>query len=140
LKKPMERFWRLLAMGAAILAVVSCDDLGPSGPRGPGTIHVDLVSPYGAEGSAVFEVVGRYPLGMVTATGGDVYYEHGTDATRVVVILDTPGTIGFRIQTENVRRLPQVTVIQVADGNDQLRGSLVGYEVELMPVEEGGAG
>jgi hypothetical protein len=135
-----RRLGRLLATGVVILAVGSCDDLGPSGPRGPGTVQVELVSPYGSEGSAVFEVVEGTGLGIVTTTGGEVYYEHGADATRVVVILDAPGQIGFRLQTENVRRLPQVTLTQVADGNDELRGSLSGYEVELFPLEgEGGA-
>ena len=140
MKKIRRRLGRYLTTGLVLLAAGSCDDLGPSGPRGPGTIHVDLVSPNGAEGSAVFEVVGGRGLGIVTTTGGDVYYEHGTDLTRVVVILDVPGSIGFRIQSENVRHLPQVTVTQVADGNDQLRASLSGYEVELVPLADGGAG
>ena len=140
MKKIRRHLGRFLATGFVLLAAWSCDDLGPSAPRGPGTIHVDLVSPNGAEGSAVFQVAGGRGLGIITATGGEVYYEHGLDLTRVVVVLDVPGPVGFRIQSENVRHLPQVTVTQVADGNDQLRGSLSGYEVELFPLADGGAG
>lgn len=116
-----------------------CEDLGPSGPRGPGSVGVDLISPYGAEGSAVFEVVGGTGLGTVTASGGEVFYEHGSDAIRVVVVLDAPGEIGFEVRSRDVRNLPTVTLVQVADGDDQLRSSLAGYEVGLVQLEDGGS-
>jgi hypothetical protein len=130
---------RTLVVALLLSTASGCDDLGPSGPRGPGSVGVDLVSPHGAEGSAVFEVVGGTGLGAVTALGGEVFYEHGTDATRVVIVLDTSGHIGFRIRSQDVRNLPTVTLVQVADGNDQLRGSLAGYEIELLQLEDGGS-
>ena len=139
LRTSTPRFARSAAAVLLLLAVGACDDLGPSGPRGPGAIHVDLVSPNGAEGSAVFEITGGAGFWAVTAHGAEVYYDLGLDATRVVVIMDTPGPIRFQLRTENLRKLPSVTVLQVADGNDQLRSSLSGYEVELLQVEDGGA-
>ena len=122
------------------LAVLGCNDLGPSGPEGPGSIHVDLVSPNGAEGSAVFEITGGTGLGVVSSYSGEVYYNYnyGTGVTRVVVVMDVPGNVQFKVRTSNVGELPSVSVLQVADGDDQLRPSLGGYEVEVIPVEDGG--
>lgn len=128
---------RFLTALALLTVAAACDDLGPSGPRGPGSIHADLVSPNGAEGSAVLELVGGTGLGTVTATGGEVFYEREGDTLRIVVVLDVPGEIGVRIDTEDVRDLPSVTVVQVADGDNQLRSSLAGYHVELYQLEKG---
>lgn len=87
----------------------------------------------------MFEVVGGTGLGTVTASGGEVFYEHGSDAIRVVVVLDAPGEIGFEVRSRDVRNLPTVTLVQVADGDDQLRSSLAGYEVGLVQLEDGGS-
>jgi len=128
---------RFLTALALLAAASACDDLGPSGPRGPGSIHVDLVSPNGAEGSAVFELVGGTGLGTVSVTGGEVFFEREGDTLRVVVILDVPGEIGIRIEADDVRDLPSVTVVQVAGGDNRLRSSLAGYRVELFQLERG---
>jgi len=122
------------------LAAMGCNDLGPSGPGGPGSINVTLSSPNGAEGSAVFEMAGGTGPGVVTSFGGEVYhyFNYGTGVTRVVVIMDVPGNVQFKVGTSDVGDLPVVTVLQVADGDDQLRASLSGYEVEVIPVEDGG--
>ena len=129
----------LILAALAVTSVLACEDSGPAGPSGPGVINVELVSPGGPEGSAVFEVSGGGGFTSVAATGADVYYDLGADLVRVVVIRDGPGQIRFRLGTGDVGNLPTVTVLQVADGDDQLRSSLAGYEVELLPVEEGGA-
>jgi hypothetical protein len=101
-------------------------------------LAVDLLSPAGSEGSAVFEIRGGTGLGGVTTPNGEAYSLHGSETTRVVVILDTPGPIRFRVESREVRDLPEVSVIQVADGEDRLRTSLTGYEVEVFPWDEGG--
>ena len=122
-----------------LLALIGgCEDLGPSGPSGPGTLRIDLVSPNGAEGSAVFEVRGATGIGSVSASNALVFYHHGAEATRVVVVNDEPGEIGFRLQVEEVRDVPSVTLTQVADALDRLRSSLAGYEVEVFSPETGG--
>jgi hypothetical protein len=126
-------------LAAALLAWPSaCDVLGPdeTGPEGPGAFHATLVSPAGAEGSAVIEIVGGSSLGTISPQSGQVFYRHRSGVTRLVVVLDEPGTIRFQIRTEDVAVVPSATVIQVADGNDQLRGSLSGYSVELEQVPD----
>lgn len=138
-KNPTRKLARNLAVVLLLALAAGCDDLGPSGPRGPGSIGVDLVSPNGAEASAVLEVVGGTGLGAVTVFGGDVFYQHRSDTTRVVIVLDTPGQISFRIRSQDVRNLPSVALVQVADGNDQLRDSLVGYGIEFLQLEDGGS-
>jgi hypothetical protein len=112
--------------------------MGPDGPEGPGSIQVELDSPNGAEGSAVFEFAGGTGLGVVTTFGGEVYHSHnyGTGTSRVVVILDTPGAIQFKVRTSNVGDRPSFTLLQVADGDDNLRSSLSGYEIEITQVKD----
>jgi hypothetical protein len=90
-----------------------------------------LVSPNGDEGSAVLELTGGSELGTVSPLGGEVLYEHGPAATRIVVIMDEPGVVRFQVRTEDVGTLPAVSVIQVADGMNRLRGSIAGYQVRF---------
>ena len=137
-KRSHRNFLLLFSLTFALLA---CQDLGPSTPKGPGAIHVDMESPNGAEGSAVFELSGGTGLGVVSSFGGEVFYDHnyGTEVTLVVVVMDVPGELQFKIRTANVGDLPTVSILQVADGNDVLRGSLEGYQVELVRVEDGGS-
>jgi hypothetical protein len=123
----------------ATAALAACADSGPSGPSGPGSFRANLVSPNGSEGAALFQVTGGSGLGDVTVTTGDVFYDHSAGATRIIVLLDDPGQIGFQIRTEDVGVLPTVAVTQVADGDDELRESLTGYDVQLVQVEAGRA-
>ena len=131
---------RLGLLTILLLTLPGCIDLGPSGPQGRGSITVDLMSPNGAEGAAVFELTGGTGLGVVSSFGGEVYYNsnYGTGVTRVVVVMDVPGDVQFKVRTSNVGDLPSVTVLQVTDGDDQLRSSLGGYEVEVIPVADRG--
>jgi len=103
-----------------------------------------LVSPNGDEGSAILELTGGSDLGTVSPLGGEVLYEHGPAATRIVVIMDEPGAVRFQVRTEDVGTLPAVSVIQVADGMNRLRGSLAGYQVrftrEKDPSRKGSGG
>ena len=130
-----------LLLFSLTFSLLACQDLGPSTPKGPGAIHVDMESPNGAEGSAAFQISGGTGLGVVSSFGGEVFYDHnyGTEVSLVVVVMDVPGEIQFKIRTANVRDLPTVSILQVADGNDVLRGSLEGYQVELVRVEDGGS-
>ncbi len=131
----------LTGLALLVCLLPGCSDQGPSGPSGPGSIYVDLISPNGAEGSAVFELRTGVEPGAVISNEGDVFfrYDGGTGVWRVVVVNDLPGVVRFRIRTMNVRALPEVSVLQVADGGNELRPSVAGYGVEMTPVEEGGA-
>ena len=129
----------MVACLVAAAAAAACGDSGPSGPSGPGAFRADLSSPNGVEGAAVFEITGGVGLGDVSVSGGEALYDHGSTATRVIVLLDDPGQIRFQIRSENVGLLPTVTVVQVADGDNELRETLSGDDVQLVQVEDGGA-
>ncbi|MFC1661976.1 hypothetical protein ACFL3S_11100 [Gemmatimonadota bacterium] len=129
----------LLIVAVVVAALGACDILSPSDPSGPGSFHAELLSPNGLEAAAVFELAGGVELGVVTAPGGDAFWDHAGGTSRIVVVLDSPGVIRFDIRTENVRKLPTVTVIQVADAQDDLRPSLSGFEVDVVREEDGGS-
>jgi hypothetical protein len=122
--------------GLLLLALHGCDASGPTGPRGPGSIQVVLLSPNGAEGAGVFEITGGLGLGEVSAQSGEVYQESSGGTIHLVVVRDLPGEIRFQIRSENVREVPAVHVVQVAGGDNDLRSSLDGYEVEVVQIED----
>jgi hypothetical protein len=119
-------------------ALSGCDLLGPDDnePRGEGTLDISILSPSGLEGSAVLEILGGDGLGIVSTTSGQAYYSHQGDRSRAVVILDEPGVIRFQVRTEDVAVVPTVNVIQVADGNDELRTSVDGYSAVIEPLPD----
>jgi len=119
-----------------LLALSACDLLGPSSSDGPGFLDIELLSPHGPEGAALFELVGVEGLSGMTCRGGSVFYRNHGDTARVVVILNDPGTIRFRVGTANVRRIPEVTVLQVSGEDDSLRTSLSGHGVTVRSEKE----
>lgn len=134
--RPSQRILKPARLGLPLLGLflsglVGCDVLGPDDQGGPGVFTLTLLSPYGEEGSAVFELTGGEGLGTVSPVGGEVFYRHGNGITKVVVVLDDPGEVRFRVRTEDVREDPTVRVVQVADGEDQLRPATSGYSVQL---------
>jgi len=131
---------RTVAACLVLFAVVACDLLGPSGPSGPGWLHIDLQSPNGEEGAAVFELAGGRDLGVVSLDGGDVFYEPDGSTIRIVVVMDDPGPIRLEIRTEDVAKLPSAAVVQVADGENRLRSSLAGYRLSFTKVPDGPEG
>jgi len=136
-KKPVT-LARFLFVVVLVSPLFGCDDLGPSEPRGPGTFNVDVVSPNGLEGSAVFEISGGTGMGVISSPGGEVFYRHGLDGAAAVVVLDAPGQLSFQIQTQDLSAVPSVSLVQIADGQDQLRSSVSGYDIVVVPVEAGG--
>jgi hypothetical protein len=117
-------------------AITACDFLGLSGPSGPGELYANIVSPNATDGAAVIEITGGVGLGTITSDDGEVFFQHDGATTRLVVILDDPGPITFRVRADDVAELPSATVIQVADGNNELRTSLSDYEIEWAQVAD----
>jgi hypothetical protein len=125
----------VLAASFGSLALVGCDSFGPQEPAGPGAIFVDLRSPNGEEGAAVFEIESPEGLGEITSLGGWLYQEDLEEKIRVVAILTTPGAIQFQVRADDVQDLPVVRVIQVAGPGNELR-SLDGYRVDLFQMAD----
>jgi len=125
----------VISASVMIAAIAACDIFSP-GPSGPGELHANLVSPNATEGAAVLEVTGGVGLGLVTTDHGQAFYQADGGTTRVVVILDDPGQITFQIRVQDVAELPSVMVVQVADGSNELRTSLTGYDVEWVQLAD----
>jgi hypothetical protein len=118
-------------------AVAGCDFLGLAGPSGPGELHANIFSPDGTEdGAAVLEIVGLAGVNYIGCENGDVYVERNGDVARVVVVLEDPGPISFQLRVTDVAEQPTVNIVQVADGNNELRSSLSDFEVEWVQLAD----
>jgi hypothetical protein len=129
----------MVACGS-LVTLSGCDLFGPDGPSGPGRLQADLVSPNGAESAVVLELVGGRDLSDPTLEGGEVFFEQDGDILRIVGVMDDPGSIRVDIRSEDVAKLPSAAVIQVADGENELRTSLDGYRVSFTKVPDGPGG
>ena len=89
-------------------------------------------SPHGAEGAALIRLGGG-GASFVEPLTGDVHTSALGDTTKVLVLLDTPGEIAFRLNVADTTRPPVATLLQVADGQNQVRTNLAGYVVRFTP-------
>ena len=137
----MSKCFRLLSVAATAAFLSStfaaCDFLGLGAPSGPGELHAYITSPNQAEGAAVLELTSGLSLGTITSNDGDVFYRHEGGTTRLVVILHDPGEITFHMRVDELSEIPSVTIVQVADGNNELRSSVSEYEVEWVQIADG---
>ncbi len=127
------RFGAAGLLTAAALAFLSCDEGALPEPPVPGDLAVVLLSPNGPEGAAVLETTDGGILQITSVSGQTAHWRAG-GATRIVVLLDAPGEIRFRLSVDNVRSPPEITIIEVADGDNRLRDDLSGYSVSVQPV------
>jgi hypothetical protein len=125
---------KCVATAVLVTLVASCDS-GPPVPMGPGQLDGLLFSPNGAEGAAVLQLTGA-DIGAIELEGGSVFRETDGFTTRIVVILDEPGDIQFRVYVAERSEPPEAAVVEVADGDNQLRTQLGGYRIELTPVAD----
>jgi hypothetical protein len=133
--------WSSGALGLSVaiaLASIACDDAPPEPRPIPGDVVVTLVSPNGAEGAAVLSTAGTGIVDVTAQESVRVFHWRAGGVSRIVVLRDEVGVIWFTMSVENVARPPQMEVVEVADGDNRLRSSLMGYAVEVEPA--GGAG
>jgi hypothetical protein len=116
----------------ALLAAIAIPGLGCFGSDPDALERLgSLVSPHGAEGAAVIELTGG-DIARVRVDEGQVFVKLSGTTTRMVIILNDPGPITFRLTLAS-KDGPPITgrVIDVADGNDNPRPSLSDYRVEV---------
>ncbi len=128
----MIRFDKALIALAAVTFVACGDDPTPPEPV-PGDLLVTVVSPNGAEGSAVLETAEAGIVG-VSADEAQVFHWRAGGLSRVVVLLDQAGELRFRLSVEDLNRPPRLRIVEVADSSNTLRPSLAGYRVTAEPV------
>lgn len=119
-----RRILAAIALGGAVLLARCGDD-----PSRPGTLTATLMSPNGAEGSALIVLYGP-GLGTVSPIEGRVFSRQAGDTVRVVVVNPEGGTLRFTVGVEDVARVPTAAVVEVAGTDDRLR-ALTGYDVEV---------
>jgi len=131
---------RTSALGMVMLLVTtlaSCNDNPTSGDvQQPGEMTATLISPNGAEGSALLEVSSGTVLGVAPVESYVHVYRVAANPVRIVVLRLQPGDIAFRLTTGDVNRPPELRIVDVGGPDDQLRPSLSGYSVQVT----GGAG
>jgi hypothetical protein len=121
------------ARGALVFGVFllsACDGEGPAVTAG--VLTATLVSPNGPEGAAWVTLFGE-GIVEVRALDARTFSHVRGDTVNVVVVRDQPGDLRFLVSVADTTRLPAAAVLEVAGGDDALRGSLVGYRVELRP-------
>ena len=117
---------RFVLFAALALTAVSCNSTEPKG--GPGTVTAVLVSPNGPEGAVVLNVSGT--VESFTGTNDvSVYTTLASGGTTVIIVRLTPGELSVNMKVANTDEPPQVTVVEVADGENRLRTSTTGYQV-----------
>lgn len=125
---------RILILLLGVTAWASACDTDPAQPVGGETrgarLRAFVVSPNGAEGAAVIEVEGPRVIG-VTATDGQIFVSRSGDILRAVIVRDEPGPIEFTVQVLDPRFPVATRILQVADGENRVRPTVDGYQVEL---------
>ncbi|HSG80729.1 MAG TPA: hypothetical protein VLC48_00655 [Gemmatimonadota bacterium] len=147
---------RAVAVGlgcAAVLAAVACDDeVTPPTPV-PGDFVVALVSPNGEEGAVVLETTdaGILDVSLVVITRiaggveiepaeGEAFHWRAGGTSRIVAYLNEPGEIGLMFSVDDLSRLPDLQIVEVADGENRLRAALTGYQVEVLTSQPAAVG
>ncbi|HEX6576421.1 MAG TPA: hypothetical protein VF042_15750 [Gemmatimonadaceae bacterium] len=118
---------RLVVWIASLAVLAGCDS---TRPNGPGTVTAALVSPNGAEGAAILDVTGTVES-FKPSNNVSMYTTPSAAGTRVILVSLTPGDLSVKLSLADVSATPQVSVVEVADGDDKVRPSLTGYRVEF---------
>ena len=135
-----SRHWVAWALAiACCLGVAACDDAPPEPQPVPGDLVVRLVSPNGSEGAAVLQTTDGGITEISVEAGLHAFHRTEGGLTRIVLVRDEAGEIRFVMSVEDWNRPPQFEIVEVADGTNRLRASLVGYEVNIGRHEGGGS-
>jgi hypothetical protein len=119
--------WRLLTAPLMLLSgLAACSDKGRPTESLKGPI-ARLISPNGAEGAAVIEFAAV--VDSVVLQGGIAYLHAASGRTRAALVLEHPGAVRFSLPHGTPGAVPAATVIEVADGSNQLRSTVAGYRV-----------
>jgi M6 family metalloprotease-like protein len=118
---------RSILLGMATIGLGSCGS-EPTAPTGPGQFQLEVLGGYTDDAAIVLELIGS-GISDVTAINGDLYFNNLGTTTRIVVVLREPGTISFLVDVEDVGEPPTVSLIEVANGDNELRTSTTQYTV-----------
>ena len=118
----LRRSLPLLVLAAAL----SCDDF--SSPRQSDWYAASIMSPNGAEGSALLEITGE--VTEVTSESARVFFRANAGVTRAILVLPEAGTLRFRVRLASVAPPPDTRIVMIGGPSDSLRLNLAGYRVQ----------
>lgn len=112
----------------AVLAAAACDGGGTGAASEGGEYIAALQSPNGDEGAAMLEMTTE-GVEDVSASSATLFRQPISGGVRMMLIRDAAGRVEFRVRMAPGHELPTVRVVQVVDGDDNVRASTDGYEV-----------
>lgn len=131
----MNRLPGLFAMVAAVSLVSACTDYSTGTGYEPGTLQVRLHTPHADDGAVLLEISGP-AIESVTANGALQLFTRRDGTTIVAAIVGelANGTVAtVRVPYAATSADYTARVLEVADRDDGLRGSLAGYALTVEP-------
>lgn len=126
---------RAVAGVALAVMLAACGDSG--GPEGPGSFEGTVRSSTAEVGAVVLELTGPGIQGIEGIAGTRAFESASaagaaTDAHRVVLVSDTPGSMGFRVRVDDLAAgAPRAILVSAVDGENQRITELVSFSVTL---------
>jgi hypothetical protein len=117
-----------LALVPALLALAACEGGTGASSSAGGEYLAALQSPNGPEGAAMLELTGG-GVEAIAAASATLFQQPVNGGVRLMLIREAPGRVEFRLIVAPGSELPTVRVVQVVDGDDNVRPSTDGYEV-----------
>jgi hypothetical protein len=126
------------AVAFGLAAGIACGDDETAGPAGPvaGTLVATLSTPNPDDGAILFRVSGPDITEVTRGEPADYFHfvEAGSSVTAVAVgELGSRAVLTFHVPDTDAVSAYSATVLDVADRNNELRGSLAGYELTIAP-------
>jgi hypothetical protein len=121
---------RRLLPALTLLAFAACADDAVPTPA-DGLYYVDLVAPEGHEDGAVLIQLQGGGIAEAVQVHGRMWSEMSPGGARVLLMTAWPGPLRFQVRLQDAPALPRAEILQVADIDNRLRGSLSGYSVTI---------
>ena len=132
----MSHSRRILAMVAALSLGAACSSDPTSGSAGAGTVILRLTTPHTDDGAVLFEVSGPpIDTAMAVSTSLRLFTRRaGPTIVGVVVgVVANGAVVTLRVPDVGAVAAYTARVVEVADRENALRGSLTGYALTAAP-------
>lgn len=130
MNNPIGRSRVRLVLLSSALVLAACGDA--TRPDAGGRYTATLAAPAGHVNGAAVVVLTGEGIDSVTAVTGRVFAQRLQGRyVRVVVVNEQPGALAFAVHIARGGDMPTANILEVADGEDELRPTLAGYAVRF---------